>query len=764
MAIFYVSPTGNDSLSGLDASSAFATLQRAQEAMRQSGGADTTYIAGGTYFLNSPLTLTSADSGSAFVAAPGAAPVISGGTAVSGWTQGANGIWTAHVNSGQVLQLTVDGVQQTESRFPNVDPNDPVRGGWLWGQNLPAGNDPQTSLAFNPSDFPAGHAPQVGQQVTVFSENGYANDRLTISSVDGNVIHFSSEANYDLGPASRFYVSEAQPDNVGEWSFNAASQTISFRAPSGFSGSGAVASGDQSLFVVNGASNVTIQGLTLTNTAARDGDLSHAAVEAHNATGLTIDGNHFVNLGAGVALHGSTSGTLIQSNNFEHIWASAVGLTNGTNGNTITNNVIDHSNEVFVQYGSIDMQESAHNTISYNTISNVPRFGISENNYDPGNVSGGNTIEYNDIRHSGQQTPDVGAIYLFSHADPGALGDIIRYNTVVDAGGVNTRDGGFVPGFDMSSGIYLDNLASNAQIYGNFVQGTAHSGILIHGGVDNAIHDNTLLDNAKYGISTIGVDGFEMTGNETFRNFIQVSGDGSNTIDTDQTDPGLIHHNVYYSPTGVAPMVADVSLSQFQARGGDTGSVWSTNAGFVDAANGDYSFAAGSLGAAAGIKSVAFGATGSSLAGVVSDGLVTPPIARPPEETPVVTQPEVETPVTTPPVAEIPVTTPPVTTPPVAETPVVVAPETPVVSTPVVETPSVGGPFGGWSGRFGGWDSWLGAKQGAWDGLLGKLNWDSGWRGDHGWTSAARGGDSYFHGAIIGQALSGGDQSNHWHW
>lgn len=769
MAIFYVSPTGNDSQSGLDASSAFATLQRAQEAMRQSGGADTAYIANGTYFLNSPITLTSADSGSGFVAAPGAAPVISGGAPVSGWTQGANGIWTARVNSGEVLQLTVNGVQQTESRFPNVDPNDPIRGGWLWGQDLPGGNDPQTSLAFKPSDFPAGHAPQPGQQVTVFSENGYANDRLTIASVDGNVIHFTSEANYDLGPASRFYVSEATPDNAGEWSFNAATKTISFRAPAGFDGTGAVASGDQSLFVVDGARDVSIQGLTLTNTAAHDGDLARAAVEAHNATGLVVDANHFVNVGAGVVLHGSTSGSLIQGNNFEHVWASSIGLTSGTSANTITNNAIDHSNEVFVQYGAIDMQESARNTISHNTISNVPRFGISENNHDPANVSGGNTIEYNDIRHSGQQTPDVGAIYLFSHGDPDALGDTIRFNTVIDAGGVNTKPGGFVPGFDMSSGIYLDNLASNAQIYSNFVQGTAHSGILIHGGTDNSIHDNTLLDNAKYGISTIGVDGYEMTGNETFRNFIQVSGDGSNTIDTDQTDPGLIHNNVYYSPTGVAPMVADLSLAQFQARGGDSGSVWSSNAGFVDAANGDYGFAAGSPGAVAGIKTVALHETGSWLAPAdAGTGTVEPPIARPPAETPVVVQPVDEAPVTTQPVAETPAVTQPVsetpaTTPPVAETPVFVAPETPAVTAPVVDTPVISG-SSGWSGKFGGWDGLFSGKQAAMDGLFGKLGaWDGGWRGDNGW-SGQRGGESYFHNAAADQSGAGSAYPGQWHW
>jgi parallel beta-helix repeat protein len=699
MANFYVSSTGNDSNSGLDTSSAFATLERAQEAMQQSGGADTAYLAGGTYYLNSPLHLTSADSGSSFVAMTGQDAVVSGGTPVTGWTQGANGIWSAHVDDAQVLQLTVNGVQQVESRFPNVDPSDPIRGGWLWGQELPGGADPSKSLAFNPSDFPAGHAPQVGETVTVFSENGYANDHLTIASVNGNVMTFTSAANYDLGAASRFFVSEPVPDSVGEWSFDSQTGTVLFKAPAGFTGEGAVASSDHSLFVVDGAKDVSIKGLTLTDTAAAAGDPATAAIEVHDATGLTVDSNHFVNVGLGVVLHGDSSGNLISNNNFEHIWSSAIALSPGTSGNQISNNVIDHSNEAFVQFGAIDMQESAHNQIDHNTITNVPRFAISEINYDPNQVSGGNVIEYNDIRHSGQQTPDVGAIYLFSHEDPGALGDTIRYNHIVDTGGLNTHDGGFVAGNDMSSGIYLDNLASNAQIYGNFVQGTAFSGILIHGGSGNEIHDNTLLDNGKYGVSTIGVDGYTITGNETYENFIQVSKDGSNTIDTDQTNPGLIHNNVYYNPDGAALTVADVSLSSFQQSGGDAGSVVTTQAGFTDAATGDYSFTTGSVAQSHGIETAAFGSSGATIAD--SEPVTSTPVTSPGNDgtTPVTVEPtapvtaEPTTPVTVEPTT--PVTeTPPVTAepalpePPASQTPVSSPTDPGVISIPVVVPPA----------------------------------------------------------------------------
>lgn len=736
MATFYVSTTGNDSNTGLDESSSFQTLERAVEAMHQSNGADTVYLAGGTYYVDDALKLTSADSGSSFVAMSGEKVVISGGTQVTGWTKGEDGIWTAQVDAEDVQQFTVNGEKQTESRYPDVDPDDPVHGGWLWGQDVPAGYDSQKSMAFDPSDYPDGEQPKAGDKVTVFTENGYSSEVLTIASVEGNVMTFTTEANYDLGAASRYYVSQDTPDNVGEWSYDAETQTISYKAPDGFTGEGGVVSSDHSILVVDGADNVSIKGITFTDTASKSGDPTTAAIEANDASGLVVEGNHFVNVGVGVALHGDSSGNTVSGNSFEHTWSSAIAMTAGTSDNRVTNNTVDHSNEVFVQYGSIDMTESAGNQIDHNTITNVPRFGISEVNYDPDNASGGNTIEYNDIRHSGQQTPDTGAIYLFSADDSGADGSTIRYNTIVDTGGTNTKDGGFAE--DWSSGIYLDNMASNAQIYGNFVQGTTFSGILIHGGSNNDIHDNTLVDNGKYGISVIVADDNPISGNEVYQNFIEVSEDGSNTIDTDQTDPGLIHDNVYYNPDGRDLTVADVSLTNFQRQGGDTGSVVTTEAGFVDAAGGDYRFTSGSAAQAQGVDSAPFDSVGSTLAGTSPDtpsggGSETPPATSEPDqpaaETPPVTaEPETpaeETPTTPATGSETPVSTQPDTAQsetPSAQTPDVVA--IPDVDTSQDET-ATDSSSNAWH-----WAGWTG--QNGWGGFGGSSDWSSDGGGSRG--------------------------------
>ncbi|HEY4460304.1 MAG TPA: right-handed parallel beta-helix repeat-containing protein [Pseudonocardiaceae bacterium] len=117
---FYVSPTGSDSNSGTSQTSPFQTLQKAQTAVRavdqSASGPITVYLAGGDYRLTSPLTFTTADSGTNgdiwWRAEDGAAPVISGGTKISGWTvhDSSKNIWAAPAPSGlSTRQLYVNG-------------------------------------------------------------------------------------------------------------------------------------------------------------------------------------------------------------------------------------------------------------------------------------------------------------------------------------------------------------------------------------------------------------------------------------------------------------------------------------------------------------------------------------------------------------------------------------------------------------------------------------------------------------------------------
>ncbi|TPG49485.1 right-handed parallel beta-helix repeat-containing protein [Sphingomonas glacialis] len=116
--VLAVTPSGSDDGDG-SAARPFATLARAQVAVRRLNGDHdvTVRLADGVYRLKAPLRFTAADGGQRgftvrWEAAPGAHPVVSGGTPVTGWTLAdrQRGIWAADIPRGvDPRQLWVGG-------------------------------------------------------------------------------------------------------------------------------------------------------------------------------------------------------------------------------------------------------------------------------------------------------------------------------------------------------------------------------------------------------------------------------------------------------------------------------------------------------------------------------------------------------------------------------------------------------------------------------------------------------------------------------
>jgi len=113
-ADFYVSPEGRDTWSGtLDAPNAgktdgpFASLDRARKAVRDMKKRNAPIVValrGGTYFMSQPLNFDRGDSGTAnapivYEAFNNEKPVISGGRALTGWTNKSGNVWTVNLNS-----------------------------------------------------------------------------------------------------------------------------------------------------------------------------------------------------------------------------------------------------------------------------------------------------------------------------------------------------------------------------------------------------------------------------------------------------------------------------------------------------------------------------------------------------------------------------------------------------------------------------------------------------------------------------------------
>lgn len=138
---YFISPQGNDANPGTR-KKPFATLQRAQEAVRQKRG--DVFLRGGTYYLSVPIVFTAEDSGTK--AAPvvfqnyrNEKPVISGGVRLEGlnWQPYTNGIFQAQVPADlQTEEIFVNGERQILARYPDFDPMAKYFGGSAPGADI----------------------------------------------------------------------------------------------------------------------------------------------------------------------------------------------------------------------------------------------------------------------------------------------------------------------------------------------------------------------------------------------------------------------------------------------------------------------------------------------------------------------------------------------------------------------------------------------------------------------------------------------------
>ena len=154
--LYYVAVDGNDDWSGkLPAANAeradgpFASIAKARDAIRKLKADQGTLrqpvnvqVRAGTYYISKTISLGPEDSGTttcpiSYTAYPGEKPVLHGGRPVSGWQSEDGKLY--HVDLEDVKagrwyfrQLFVDGRRQIRARYPNVDPTDPLRKGFLY--------------------------------------------------------------------------------------------------------------------------------------------------------------------------------------------------------------------------------------------------------------------------------------------------------------------------------------------------------------------------------------------------------------------------------------------------------------------------------------------------------------------------------------------------------------------------------------------------------------------------------------------------------
>lgn len=315
-------------------------------------------------------------------------------------------------------------------------------------------------------------------------------EAMRVGQIDpqAHTITFTKPHLYGLGHTAktprRWYAFNllCELDSPGEWYLDRAKGVLYFWPPEPLrDASIEVSVTAQPLFVLVGASHVTLQGLTL---QATRGD----ALTVQDGAGVTIAGCGIRNTGAaGIVVSGGARHRVVACD-IERTGTHGIRLGGGDRqtltpaGHLAENNEIREFSRRQKTYAPAIHVSGVGNTLRHNHLHHGPHMaiGLSGNNH---------LIEYNEVDHVVLETDDAGAFYM--GRNPSERGNLLRFNYWHDIGS---------PLGHGNNAIYFDDGAGGSTVFGNVLVRCGNPGrssmgaLFVHGGHQNLFQNNILVD------------------------------------------------------------------------------------------------------------------------------------------------------------------------------------------------------------------------------------------------------------------------------
>jgi len=538
MAVFFVSPDGNDNWSGRSAEpnevmpdGPFATLERARDAiraLRRDGliprGGVTVYLRGGIHLREAPFTLTAEDGGteaSPIVYCPydGGEVRLVGGKQVNGFEEVTDPAVLARLDPrarGHVLQadLRSQGI---------TDYGDLQRRGFgcpilpsaleLFFQDEPMQlarwpNDNWTKIVAVPNGQNGGAFVYEGDRPARWKDvedvwvHGYwtydwADSYEKIKAIDLNnheVTTYEPHGVYGYTVSQRYYFLNVleELDDAGEWYLDRKAGILYFWPPApAADGKAFVSTLEGPIVSMQNVSYVSLRGLTFECTRG-------SAVVIVGGSHDLIFGCTFRNIGDVAVCIGAGLEDAYNELYRNTAWNRVGGYDNGVVGCTIYETgeggvilgggdrkglVPAHNfavNDIIHDYQRIS--RTYRPAIAIDGVGNRIAHNLIYNSPHSAIILHGNDhlIELNEIHNVCMETNDAGAFYM--GRDFTERGNVVRYNYFHDLGNAS-----------MVQAVYLDDCSSGTTVFGNLFC-RAGRAVQIGGGRDNTIENNIFVD------------------------------------------------------------------------------------------------------------------------------------------------------------------------------------------------------------------------------------------------------------------------------